>query len=208
MLLSILEEETSRLNRLVSDLLSYARPITPQRRRLLLLDLLQQTAARVDSEGADISCDETSARGQVWGDPDLLRQVFDNLVINAVQATGQGGAVVLAVRPQTRKGRDGYVVTITDDGEGMDTTIRNRAKDPFFTTRPTGTGLGLAIVGRIVDAHGGEMTFDSRAGEGTTVSVFLPLGMDRGVPESQRVRDTLPPESEQLDSESERSTRT
>jgi signal transduction histidine kinase len=58
----------------------------------------------------------------------------------------------------------------------MDTQVRSRALDPFFTTRPSGTGLGLAIVDRIVDAHGGRLGIESRAGEGTTVTVFLPLG--------------------------------
>ena len=59
----------------------------------------------------------------------------------------------------------------------MDTQVRSRALDPFFTTRPSGTGLGLAIVDRIVDAHGGHLAIDSRAGEGTTVTVFLPHGL-------------------------------
>ena len=63
-----------------------------------------------------------------------------------------------------------------DAGEGMDAQVRVRAKDPFFTTRPSGTGLGLAIVDRIVDAHDGEVSIASQSGEGTTVSVFLPIG--------------------------------
>ena len=196
-LLAILEEETLRLNRLVSDLLNYARPIAPQRTRLLLLELLEQTAVRVDSGGVEVRVEKDCVQGQVWGDADLLRQTFDNLVMNAIQATGEGGLVSLLVKTASRNDREGYLVTITDDGEGMDTMIRNRAKDPFFTTRPTGTGLGLAIVGRIIEAHGGEMWFDSRAGEGTVVSIFLPLGMDLGVPASQRIRDTLPPRSEE-----------
>jgi len=79
----------------------------------------------------------------------------------------------------------------------MDTQVRSRAKDPFFTTRPTGTGLGLAIVNRIVETHGGEMWFESSSGEGTTVNVFLPIGKENSVPpEPRRLIDTLPPRSE------------
>jgi two-component system sensor histidine kinase AtoS len=83
-------------------------------------------------------------------------------------------------------GKDGLAVDIIDTGEGMDTQVRSRARDPFFTTRPSGTGLGLAIVDRIVDAHGGRFIIDSRAGEGTTVTVFLPYGSSSEPPPKPR----------------------
>ena len=141
--------------------------------------------------------DENSARGQIWGDVNLLRQVFDNLVENAVQATDGSGTVTLSIRAASRETAEGFIVTVSDDGEGMDTQVRSRAKDPFFTTRPTGTGLGLAIVNRIVETHGGEMWFESSSGEGTTVNVFLPIGKENSVPpEPRRLIDTLPPRSE------------
>lgn len=193
-LLSILDEEAIRLNRLVSDLLSYARPINLQRQRVVLHDLSQRATIMHAHQDAKVIYDESSVRGQIWGDANLLRQVFDNLVENAVQATGGTGSVTLAVKPSSREGADGFLVTVTDDGEGMDTQVRNRAKDPFFTTRPSGTGLGLAIVSRIVEAHGGDVTFESRAGEGTTVSVFLPIGTESSPPpDPRRVMDTMPP---------------
>ncbi len=193
-LLAILDEETVRLNRLVSDLLSYARPINLQRQRLLLHDVSQRATLMSVHHDARVVYDESSVRGQIWGDANLLRQVFDNLVENAVQATGGTGTVTIAVKPASRDTGEGFVVTVSDDGEGMDTQVRSRAKDPFFTTRPAGTGLGLAIVNRIVEAHGGEMWFESRAGEGTTVSVFLPIGTESAPPpDPRRALDTLPP---------------
>jgi hypothetical protein len=82
-------------------------------------------------------------------------------------------------------------VDIIDTGEGMDTIVRSRARDPFFTTRPSGTGLGLAIVDRIVDAHGGHFLIESRSGEGTTVTVFLPSGTP-SEPPPPRSRSTQP----------------
>jgi signal transduction histidine kinase len=114
--------------------------------------------------------------GRLWGDANLLRQVFDNLIDNAVQAMSAGGRLTIRVRTWNREGADGLGVDIIDTGEGMDTQVRSRALDPFFTTRPSGTGLGLAIVDRIIEAHGGALDIDSRAGEGTTVTVFLPHG--------------------------------
>jgi signal transduction histidine kinase len=125
----------------------------------------------------------------IWGDPGLLRQVFENLVDNAVQAMGGLGQDVstppsgrpsprltIAIRGGRRESIDGVHIDVQDTGEGMDAHVRTRAKDPFFTTRPSGTGLGLAIVDRIVEAHDGEISIASRPGQGTTISVFLPIG--------------------------------
>jgi signal transduction histidine kinase len=106
----------------------------------------------------------------------LLRQVFDNLIDNACQAMGGGGTLTVRIRASQDEGVDGLAVDIIDTGEGMDTQVRSRALDPFFTTRPSGTGLGLAIVDRIVEAHGGNLRIESHTGEGTTVTVFLPHG--------------------------------
>jgi signal transduction histidine kinase len=176
-LLAILDEEASRLNRLVTDLLRYARPVNLQRQQFSLRDMLERTLGLVSAgKGIQIELTMEAHEGRIWGDSNLLRQVFDNLVDNAVQAMGVQGTVTVRVRAATEEGVDGLAVDIIDTGEGMDTQVRSRARDPFFTTRPSGTGLGLAIVDRIVDAHGGHFAIDSRAGEGTTVTVFLPHG--------------------------------
>ncbi|HEY2513132.1 MAG TPA: ATP-binding protein, partial [Polyangiaceae bacterium] len=176
-LLSILEEETTRLNRLVSDLLRYARPVNVQRQSISLRDLLErglQLANNRKSLTVELKLETVELR--LWGDGNLLRQVFENLIDNAMQAMHYGGLLTVRVRPMQHEGKDGVAVDIIDTGEGMDTIVRSRARDPFFTTRPSGTGLGLAIVDRIVDAHGGHFVIESRAGEGTTATVFLPAG--------------------------------
>jgi signal transduction histidine kinase len=176
-LLSILEEETTRLNRLVSDLLRYARPVNVQRQNILLRDLLErglQLAKRHETMRVELNNEVAETR--VWGDANLLRQVFENLIDNATQAMNYGGTLTVRVRTMQHEGKDGLAVDIIDTGEGMDTIVRSRARDPFFTTRPSGTGLGLAIVDRIVEAHGGHFLIESRAGEGTTATVFLPVG--------------------------------
>ncbi|MBV9948349.1 MAG: hypothetical protein JOZ69_15970, partial [Myxococcales bacterium] len=177
-LLGILDEETSRLNRLVGDLLRYARPVNVQRTDFSLADVLERALSLASKDRKTIRTDLTIENhdGRIFGDANLLRQVFDNLVVNAVQAMGTAGTLTVRVRAATEDGVSGVAVDIIDTGEGMDTQVRSRARDPFFTTRPSGTGLGLAIVDRIVDAHGGRLAIDSRAGEGTTVTVFLPHG--------------------------------
>ncbi|MDP9002509.1 MAG: ATP-binding protein [Myxococcota bacterium] len=176
-LLAILDEEASRLNRLVTDLLRYARPVNLQRSDFSLADVLDRavTLASKDRTGIKTQLTVEGHDGRTWGDPNLLRHVFDNLIANAVQAMGAGGVLTVRVRAVTVDGGVyGVAVDIIDTGEGMDTQVRSRARDPFFTTRPSGTGLGLAIVDRIVDAHGGHLSIESRAGEGTTATVFLP----------------------------------
>jgi signal transduction histidine kinase len=181
-LLAILDEETSRLNRLVTDLLRYARPVSVQRSDFSLSDVLDRALSLVSKDRRAIRTElkVEGHDGRIWGDSNLLRQVFDNLVVNAAQAMGAGGTVTVRVRGATEDGVAGVAVDIIDTGEGMDTQVRTRARDPFFTTRPSGTGLGLAIVDRIVDAHGGHLAIDSRAGEGTTVTVFLPTSPPNG----------------------------
>lgn len=183
-LLGILEDESSRLNRLVSDLLRYARPVSVQRSRIVLDDLLERAlrfARATPTVSVQKAIDMTDSH--VYGDASLLRQVFDNLVDNAVQAMPHGGSLSIRVRATREEGVEGVSVLVGDTGEGMDTIVRARAKDPFFTTRPSGTGLGLAIVDRIVEAHAGHLLIQSHAGEGTTVTVFLPHGRPSDVPE-------------------------
>ncbi len=184
-LLTILDEEASRLNRLVSDLLSYARPVRPQRHQVAIQDVLQRSltlAATHPHLVVDVAAEPDTPL--VWGDPNLLRQVFDNLVGNAVQAMHGDGTLTVRLRPLKVEDQTCVEVAIGDTGEGMDTQVRSRARTPFFTTRPSGTGLGLAIVDRIVDAHGGTMSLQSSSGEGTTVTVLLPQGAESEPPSS------------------------
>jgi signal transduction histidine kinase len=199
-LLSILDEETTRLNRLVSDLLRYARPVNVQRQSISLSDLIDrglQLAKTHATMKVELSLEARETR--VWGDANLLRQVFENLIDNAVQAMSYSGTLTVKVRPMRHEAKEGLAVDIIDTGEGMDTIVRSRARDPFFTTRPSGTGLGLAIVDRIVDAHGGHFLIESRAGEGTTATVFLPTSAPseppppRPRPQPARRTSSVPP---------------
>jgi signal transduction histidine kinase len=199
-LLGILDEETTRLNRLVGDLLRYARPIAIERRLVSLRDLVERgTALARGKIGLDVDIVEPEPTEKIWADPNLLRQVIENLVDNAVQAMSSGGALTVTLVNAESDGARGVELQIQDTGEGMDTGVRSRALDPFFTTRPSGTGLGLAIVSRIVDAHGGSILIKSQPGTGTVMHVFLPQAdKDARVsrPSDARLRDSLSGEGE------------
>ncbi len=180
MLLAIVDEETHRLNRIVTDLLRYARPINLQQDEIDLSELLERVLYTYRTNpGLAITLEVNGKHPHVFGDPTLLRQVFDNLCENATQAMSGNGELRIRVEAND----DEVSVIITDSGVGMDTQILRRAKDPFFTTRPSGTGLGLAIVERIVEAHTGTFTIASHPGEGTTVRVSI----------SQRARQNSTP---------------
>jgi len=186
-LLSIVDEEAARLNRLVTDLLRFARPVSVKRSPVSLGELAKRSRSQIlDGHEIVVSIAEDPEIQTVWVDPNLFRLVFDNLVQNACQSMRGGGRVEIFVTPGALPTGPAVSIQIKDHGHGMEPEVRERALDPFFTTRPSGTGLGLPIVQRIVEAHGGELRIESEEGEGTSVTLFLPLGAP---PEDQLASD-------------------
>lgn len=178
-LLDILDEETDKLNRLMHDLLAYARPVVPKGRTLAISDLVRRSVERAKSghpnaESVEVALELDGAAPDIHGDPELLRHAVVNVVDNALQAMPGGGSLTIRALDTEIKGHPAVALSFADTGEGMDTIVRDKARDPFFTTRPSGTGLGLAIVERVVSNHGGRVEISSRHGEGTTVTLVLP----------------------------------
>lgn len=174
-LLGIVDEETARLNRLVTDLLRFARPVSIRRSSVALAELVRRAELNRGSEHHfEIQIPDDPTLRTVQADANLLRLVFDNLVANACQSMPEGGTVKIAVGEGELDGKRCIKVEIVDHGHGMDESVLRRAVDPFFTTRPSGTGLGLPIVQRIVAAHGGTLQMESEPQHGTTVRLLLP----------------------------------
>lgn len=173
--INIVQEEIVRLNNLVTELLRFARPMNVRREDVSLLDVLKAIAEHLgESHDIDARIPEEPGVGVVWADANLLRLAMQNIVDNAKQAMPKGGTIVVTVRKDHVNGQGGAIIEVADEGPGMDSQTLRRAMDPFFSTRPSGTGLGLPIVGRIAEAHGGRVEVKSRAGEGTTVMLFIP----------------------------------
>jgi signal transduction histidine kinase len=107
----------------------------------------------------------------VWVDGTQIKQVYLNLLLNALQAMPQGGK--LTVRLQVSGGS--LLTAITDEGEGIPPEVRANLFEPFFTTKRGGTGLGLSISQRIIEGHNGRLRLFSQPGVGTTVVVRFPL---------------------------------
>lgn len=175
LLLGILEEEADRINRIVTDLLTLARPLHPEARETLPLELIGRCLGPAERAGTEVELRSSpDAEGPIVGDAHLLRHALENVIENAVQAMGTGGMLTVTLTRKSRQGVDGREIAVIDTGEGMNTEVRQSARKAFFTTRTTGTGLGLAIVDRILTAHRGAVDIESRRGEGTTVRLFVP----------------------------------
>ena len=179
-LMSLITRECGRLNRFVSDLLSYARE-----RDLVLepLDLDEHMDELRDGLRRDPRCgpgvrvafESPGAGVQLRGDREQLRQVWLNLVNNALDAMAGGGTLTVRWRPEAG-GR--AVVEFEDEGAGIAAEVLPRVGEPFFTTKQEGTGLGVAMAQRIVERHGGTLVFESAPGRGTIVRVSLPAEVE------------------------------
>lgn len=204
-LLDILDEECDRLSRLVHDLLAYASPVTPHGAELDLGRLIKRSVERAlaglrasdETPEVDIRY-ELSGERALFGDAELLRHAFVNIVENAIQSMPEGGSLEIRTEPVDLHGSNATAISFADSGEGMQPQTRSKATHPFFTTRPSGTGLGLAIVERVVQNHGGSMSIESvvaSEGEasGTTVVMTLPVKSDAlAVPEGAKGLSAVP----------------
>lgn len=181
-LLELIVDQADRLERVVRDYqrLGRAQPVRVETD-------VEELVARVAS-GARVSEKAASAKVEVRAeveddvgmpriDPDLVAAALENLSRNALEAMegARGSVVRVAARRRTRSGRESLVLSVEDDGPGMDARTRAQAEEAFFTTKAEGSGLGLAFVRRVAEAHGGTLRVESRQGHGTTVTMVLPL---------------------------------
>ena len=174
-------EGLSRLNKIVSNLLVYTRPIKAEFRKVKLGIVLEEIVDFVQIEierlGQNIEIEKSWGDELVYvlADPEKVGQVVMNLCFNAVQAMPEGGNLMVSLQKGGRKNAGFAFFSITDTGIGIEKDKINKIFDPFFTTKENGTGLGLAIVKRFIESHSGYIDVKSLPGKGTTVKVFLPL---------------------------------
>jgi two-component system sensor histidine kinase HydH len=172
----IMIQEIDRLNRVIGQLLDFARPIkvvakaaaVPQ----LVADSLKLVEAQAKKKAIRIETIVAPQLLTVFLDPDRIKQVLLNLYLNALDAMEAGGRLSVSAAAEDH---DRWIVfRVSDTGHGISKDNQPQIFDPYYTTKSTGTGLGLAIAHNIVDAHGGRIEVDSAAGEGTTVTVRIP----------------------------------
>ncbi len=186
MLLDILREESDRLNRMVGDLLDFARPRElsshPEDVREVLQESIDAALSQPGLECERIRFDTQIEPGlpPIQLDRRLFRQALVNAAVNAIQAMPRGGTVTVRASREQRDGRELLRVELADQGVGIPPEVAHRIFEPFFTTKAKGTGLGLAVVKRILDDHDGEVAVSSTLGQGTTFTFRLPLSRGGG----------------------------
>jgi signal transduction histidine kinase len=173
--------ELDRVDKVIKDLLNYARPRPPQFAAVDLNDVARGachlTAARASAEGVDGRCELAEGPLTVNADAGMIRQVIDNLLLNAMQASA--GSSPRTVRLYTVAGSGEAIVAVRDSGPGVDASQADTVFKPFFTTRSRGTGLGLAISRRIVDMHGGRLWVENPGQPHAEFRFSLPLAAGR-----------------------------
>jgi two-component system sensor histidine kinase HydH len=183
---SVMVREVDRLNRVISELLEFARPSELKLRPTDINEVLQHSVRLVqqDAKAKNIEIDlaKTGDLSSVLLDPDRFSQALLNLYLNAIQATDEGG--VLSVRSSPGQGQD-IKIEVADTGSGISPSDLNKIFDPYFTTKSSGTGLGLAIVHKIIEAHKGDIKARSEPGRGTVFTIFIPTQANESIVRGQ-----------------------
>lgn len=173
--LSFIISETERLNKLVSTLIDAARPRLPTFTEVNIAQLIVNTIALLRSQ-AQAKQIEVTFNEQAQGviaevDADQMTQVIMNLIMNAIQVLPEGGNILVVLKHI----EDKAVIEVMDDGAGIDLQHQSQIFEPFFTQRSGGVGLGLAIVRQIVQAHGGEISYQKSQMNGAQFTIVIPL---------------------------------
>ena len=173
----IIKEETERLNHIVGSFLNFARPPDPSIRQVAVEDLINSTVnllrKEAESTGVEVRTTFSEDLPDLNLDPDQVRQVLLNILLNGIQAMPSGGLLQI----HTYRGNDGStaVIEISDSGPGVADDKLETIFDPFYTTKSTGTGLGLSISHQLVERHGGHIEALRRPQGGMSFRVVFPL---------------------------------
>lgn len=195
-------DEVIRLNKTLKAFLAFARPASPSLVACNLVELLEETLAYLEQTNGEnpitVVRSLTPDPPDCMADPDQMRQVFLNILLNAVQAMPEGGTLTVGTalggRPAAggssvldgvagpgTGGRDCLVITIADTGVGIGPDRQEKIFEPFATFKDGGTGLGLSIVSQILKLHHAQLTVDSAAGAGCTFTIYFPCAKTEGV---------------------------
>jgi PAS domain S-box-containing protein len=177
--LDVIINQTMRCQQIVNRLLDFSRQSLGQKKLFDVNDLIQRSVELISHQAFfhNIKVVRQLDQGlpQIIGDPGQLQQVFTNLLLNAADAMAGSGTITITTQPAPQG--EGVVLKFADTGTGIPPDVIDKIFEPFFTTKPPGqgTGLGLSIVYGVMQRHGGSIEAESRPGEGTTFTVWLPL---------------------------------
>jgi PAS domain S-box-containing protein len=174
-MLQLIEEGIGRSDKIINDLLEYSKELRLELSETNVKSITEDVLAKVKIPKIVHVVNSTKNQPTMKLDVEKMRRVFLNLTLNAVDAMPKGGTLTIA---NTRSG-DNVHITFKDTGEGMTTETLTKIWSPLYTTKAKGMGFGLAIAKRLVEAHGGSISVETKLGKGSTFTVTLPIKPNR-----------------------------
>ncbi|MCM3706509.1 MULTISPECIES: ATP-binding protein [Cytobacillus] len=169
-------DEIDRINLIADDLMILSKPRLPLFKRIELSAVIHYVLSIIKEQAANqnirFETDNLKSLPKVQCDEHMLKQAFINLIKNAMESMTEGGTIVISAKLTEA---EQVLVSIKDEGCGIDAKSMERVGDPFYTTKPDGTGLGLMVTKQIMDEHKAEILFESEVGKGTIVNLMLPI---------------------------------
>jgi signal transduction histidine kinase len=173
--LEILTKESHRLNKLLTNFLNFARPRLPRFQKIDAASVLQSVAAlaqhAANERQVSLALDLHHSALEIECDPEQIKQLLLNLILNSIQASQNSGVVIIRSFSQ----RERLLIEVRDEGDGIPSERRERIFEPFFTTKENGTGLGLAIASNIAAQHEGSLSCAPNGSRGTVFRLELPI---------------------------------
>jgi len=172
--LQIIEEEVNSSEKIISNLLGYARPKSINIRMIKINSIIQKVLSRTNiPENVEVINRLDAALPAILADPDQLKQVFGNIILNAIQAMPEGGQLIVKSEVQSQ---EEITISFADTGVGISEEGLSKLFEPLYTTKAKGIGLGLAICKTIIEKHKGNIEVKSEIKKGSTFSIKLPFG--------------------------------
>jgi signal transduction histidine kinase len=176
----VISEEIRHIDTIVQNFLEFSRPPKLKMQRVSPSEVVDMTLKmlkhRLESYDVDIKLDRERPLPEIMADPEQLKEVLVNLIVNAYEAMERSGTIEIQ-EEEIEEEPEGRMIMIrlTDNGPGIPEAIQDKVFQPFYSTKEEGTGLGLSICARIIEEHGGTLELTSAEGEGTTFTIKIPV---------------------------------
>ena len=175
----VISEEIRHIDTIVRNFLEFSRPPKLKMQRVSPSDVVDMAMVllryRLESYGVEVKLIREHRLPEIWADPDQLKEVLANLMLNACEVMVNGDVIPSGKRKTEPPWGPAVVIRVSDNGPGIPESVRDKVFQPFFSTKEEGTGLGLSIATRIIEDHGGRLEWNLE-NEGATFIITLPLG--------------------------------
>ncbi len=176
----VISEEIRHLDAIVRNFLEFSRPPKLKMQRISPSDVVDAAVEllryRLESYGVEVKLLRDHKLPEIQGDPDQLKEVLANLLVNAYEVMVHGGVITIREEEAgTSAVGPAVIIRVSDTGPGIPESVKGQVFQPFFSTKEEGTGLGLSIATRIIEDHGGKLELDAAAAKGATFVITLPL---------------------------------